>query len=315
MQNRLLSKSVDQLKKPTYAIKIQELIEGKKILTYPVQFIRGKTIDDVLIVEEAQNLTKAQMLAILTRIGKTGKIIINGDLEQTDIRDNGMNGLAYAIELSKRISDIQYIKLKENHRSDLVGKILDYLEKSGLAENTMVIYASDHGEYCGDHGLLLKGPAHFRGLINMPLLWKVPGLTKTSVSDSLVSTVDVPKTILSLLGMKEKQHPEIFHTGYDIKPILEDPNNKLREQLLIEHDDELKRNESFRLRTLITETHRLTIYDGFENCGDIFNYKDDPGEVNNLWDKDSELKFDLTNKLMREIISLQPRLPTRKAQH
>jgi len=107
-------------------VKITELLEQKKILTYPVQFIRGKTIDDLLIVEEAQNLTKSQMLAILTRIGKTGKIIINGDLEQTDIRENGMNGLAYCIELSKRIQEIQYIKLKENHRSDLVGKILDY---------------------------------------------------------------------------------------------------------------------------------------------------------------------------------------------
>lgn len=107
-------------------LKITELLEQKKILTYPVQFIRGKTIDDLLIVEEAQNLTKAQMLAILTRIGKTGKIIINGDLEQTDIRDGGLNGLAYCIELSKRIEEIQYIKLKENHRSDLVGKILDY---------------------------------------------------------------------------------------------------------------------------------------------------------------------------------------------
>lgn len=107
-------------------VKITELIDSKKILTYPVQFIRGKTIDDLLIVEEAQNLTKAQMLAILTRLGKTGKIIINGDLEQTDIRDNGRNGLEYVIEMSKRIKDIKWIKLKENHRSDLVGKILDY---------------------------------------------------------------------------------------------------------------------------------------------------------------------------------------------
>jgi arylsulfatase A-like enzyme len=216
-------------------------------------------------------------------------------------------------EIAKKFTALTYGSIAMI--DDRVGKILDYLEKSGLAENTMVIYASDHGEYCGDHGLLLKGPAHFRGLINMPLLWKVPGLTKSSVSDSLVSTVDLPKTILSLLGMKEKRHPEIFHTGYDITPILEDPNNKLRKQLLIEHDEELKRNDSFRLRTLITETHRLTIYDGFENCGDIFNYEDDPGEVNNLWDKDSELKIDLTNRLMREVISLQPRLPIRKAQH
>jgi phosphate starvation-inducible protein PhoH len=63
------------------------------------------------------------MLAILTRLGKTGKIIINGDLEQQDIREN-FNGLAYAIELAKKIDGIEWVKLKHNHRSDLVGKIL-----------------------------------------------------------------------------------------------------------------------------------------------------------------------------------------------
>lgn len=107
-------------------VKIEQLIIDKKIIALPVQFIRGKTVDEILVVEEAQNLTKAEMLAILTRLGKSGKIIINGDLEQTDIRDAGDNGLRYAIELSKKIEDIQYIKLKHNHRSDLVGKILEY---------------------------------------------------------------------------------------------------------------------------------------------------------------------------------------------
>jgi len=57
------------------------LIEDGKVKALPVQFIRGKTIDDILIVEEAQNLTKGEMLAILTRLGKTGKIVINGDNE------------------------------------------------------------------------------------------------------------------------------------------------------------------------------------------------------------------------------------------
>jgi len=111
-------------------VKVEELITSKKVNALPVQFIRGKTVDDVLIVEEAQNLTKAEMLAILTRLGVNGKIIINGDLEQTDIRGSGDNGLRYVIELSKKIPEIQYIKLKHNHRSDLVGKILEY-EYSG----------------------------------------------------------------------------------------------------------------------------------------------------------------------------------------
>lgn len=107
---------------------VGRLMEAEKIKALPIQFIRGKTVDDILIVEEAQNLTKGEMLAILTRLGKNGKIVINGDNEQTDIKtsDGQVNGLTYVIELSKKIEEIKWVKLKENHRSDLVGKILSY---------------------------------------------------------------------------------------------------------------------------------------------------------------------------------------------
>jgi len=104
---------------------VEELIEQKKIIAQPIQFIRGKTIDDVLCVEESQNLSKAEMYAILTRLGKTGKIIINGDNGQKDIKDV-YNGLDYVLELSKFIPEIKHVKLKSNHRSDLVGKIIEY---------------------------------------------------------------------------------------------------------------------------------------------------------------------------------------------
>jgi len=104
-------------------VKIKELVKDGKIVAYPIQFIRGKTVDDILVVEEAQNLSKQEMLAILTRLGKTGKIIINGDNEQQDTRDS-YTGLSYAIELSKKIEGIEWVKLTENHRSDIVGKIL-----------------------------------------------------------------------------------------------------------------------------------------------------------------------------------------------
>lgn len=123
--NPYLEAFQENLEKCYDRVKIQELVKGKKVVAYPVQFIRGKTIDDILIVEEAQNLTKAEMLAILTRLGKDGKIVINGDNEQKDIRDE-FNGLSYVIELSKRLEEIKWVKLKHNHRSDLVGKILDY---------------------------------------------------------------------------------------------------------------------------------------------------------------------------------------------
>lgn len=105
--------------------KIDKHLENKDIIGMPVAFIRGKTIQDVLVVEEAQNLTKGEMSAILTRLGKDGRIIINGDNDQIDTYES-YTGLSYAIELAKKIDGIEWIKLKNNHRSDLVGKILDY---------------------------------------------------------------------------------------------------------------------------------------------------------------------------------------------
>ena len=90
-----------------------------------MQFVRGKTVNEILIVEECQNLTKEEVLAIITRLGKKGKIILNGDGAQKDIKSS-FTGLDYILDLSKHVTEIKHIKLKHNHRSDLVGKILDY---------------------------------------------------------------------------------------------------------------------------------------------------------------------------------------------
>jgi phosphate starvation-inducible PhoH-like protein len=107
--------------------KVDKTIKDGQIKGLPVQYIRGKTIDggQILVVEEAQNLTKHEMLAILTRLGKGGKIIINGDNEQSDIKES-YTGLHYAIDLTKAIPEIKLHKLKSNHRSDLISKILDF---------------------------------------------------------------------------------------------------------------------------------------------------------------------------------------------
>jgi hypothetical protein len=77
------------------------------------------------LVHNCQNTTKAEMLAILTRLGKGGRIILIGDVSQKDIVDH-FDGLSYVVNMSKMIKEIQLIKLKENHRSDLVAKILEY---------------------------------------------------------------------------------------------------------------------------------------------------------------------------------------------
>ncbi len=111
--------------------KVDEYVKERVIDAFPVGFVRGKTVNDVLIVEEGQNLTKGEMLAIITRLGKTGKIIITGDAAQRDTRET-YTGLDYIVDLSKAITEIKHIKLKDNHRSDLVGKILDWEYKSKI---------------------------------------------------------------------------------------------------------------------------------------------------------------------------------------
>lgn len=109
-------------------LKCKSYIEKEKLQGLATQFIRGKTIDEgqILVVEEAQNFTKGEMLAILTRLGKKGKIIINGDSAQTDNLTYGENGIEYIQRMAVGIEGIEIIELKENHRNDIVGKILDF---------------------------------------------------------------------------------------------------------------------------------------------------------------------------------------------
>ncbi len=194
-----------------------------------------------------------------------------------------------------------------------IGQLLASLEKNGLADNTIVIFSSDHGDLMGDHGLLFKGPCPFNGVLQLPLIWKVPGLTKPSISDSLVSSIDIPKTILHLLGVKERYHPPDMQ-GYDISPILQNPNKEIRDCCFIENDEEVGPLNS-RLRHLITKEYKLTIYEGGVSFGDIYGRKDDPDELHNLWFEENfeQTRFELVNRLLHENLKAQTRLPKRIA--
>jgi phosphate starvation-inducible protein PhoH and related proteins len=98
-----------------------------KIEGIPTQYIRGKTINnrELLVIEEAQNFNENEMEALLTRLGKGGRIVMTGDNDQRDIKET-YTGLSFAIEIAKNIKGVIWHKLKANHRSDLVGKILDF---------------------------------------------------------------------------------------------------------------------------------------------------------------------------------------------
>jgi arylsulfatase A-like enzyme len=194
-----------------------------------------------------------------------------------------------------------------------IGQILASLEKIGYSDNTIVVFMSDHGDLMGDHGLLFKGPCPFNSVLQLPLIWKVPGLTKPNVSESLVSSIDYPKTILNLLGIPERLHPPNMQ-GYNIAPILENPKEEIRDCVFIENDEEIG-NLCARLRHLVTKDYKLTIYSNLSNFGDIYDRNSDPLEMNNLWYKENfrDERFELVNKLLHENLKAQTFYPKRIA--
>jgi len=88
--------------------------------------------------------------------------------------------------------------------------VLIALEEAGLAENTIVIYISDHGDWLGDHGLILKGPMHYEGLLQVPMIVRGPGIPEGKTVDEPVSTLDLGPTFCDYAGTEPllDQHGE-----------------------------------------------------------------------------------------------------------
>ena len=79
---------------------------------------------------------------------------------------------------------------------DAIGRVLARLSELGLAEDTIVVFNTDHGDYLGDHRLMLKGPAHFEGVTHVPFIWAEPGAKGGRTTDVMAGTIDVARTIL-----------------------------------------------------------------------------------------------------------------------
>jgi arylsulfatase A-like enzyme len=197
-----------------------------------------------------------------------------------------------------------------------IGQILDTLNKLGYNDDTIVIYNSDHGDLMGEHGMLFKGPSAYMGVFHIPMIWKLPEITKKGTTDALISSIDYPSTLLSLLNIPQRKRPPDMQ-GYDMTPVLlepENPNIQPRDCCLIENDEEVGPVNA-RLRHLITKKYKLTVYEGFEDYGDLFDWKEEREEIENLWFKSKfkDVRFTLTNQLLHECLKVQSRYPKRIA--
>ena len=121
----------DALESQLGITKTGELIAAKKIEVLPLAYMRGRTLDNCFIIaDEMQNTTPEQMKMLLTRIGYQSKMVITGDLAQSDLNIK-VNGLQWASErLRGKISDIALLEFTRGEivRNPIIGEMLKYLE-------------------------------------------------------------------------------------------------------------------------------------------------------------------------------------------
>ena len=117
----------DSLEDMLPAVKLQDMMEKHTIQIAPLAFMRGRTLSDaVVILDEAQNTTPAQIRMFLTRMGWNTKMIITGDLTQVDLPHHATCGLQDAIHILKDVEGISFITMDEGDivRHKLVTRIV-----------------------------------------------------------------------------------------------------------------------------------------------------------------------------------------------
>lgn len=111
--------------------KLKEYMEAQTIQIAPLAFMRGRTLNDaVIILDEAQNTTRHQMKMFLTRLGMNGKMIITGDTTQIDLPRTVQSGLLQALRILKGVKGIGIIEYEKKDivRHPLVQRIVDAYE-------------------------------------------------------------------------------------------------------------------------------------------------------------------------------------------
>lgn len=123
----------DALEDMIPAVKLQDMLEKHVIQIAPLAFMRGRTLSDaVVILDEAQNTTSAQIRMFLTRMGWNTKMIITGDLTQVDLPHGTISGLREAINILKGVEGISFVNMngKDIVRHKLVTRIVNAYDKS-----------------------------------------------------------------------------------------------------------------------------------------------------------------------------------------
>ena len=174
---------------------------------------------------------------------------------------------------------------------DSIGRVLDYLEKAGLAESTLVFYMGDNGFSFGEHGLIDKRHMYEESM-RVPLLAYCPSLIKPGTRiKQMVQNIDIAPTILGAAGLKAPDYMD----GQSFLPLLAGKEIKWRDAVFYEYYWEWNYPQTPTVHGVRTDRYKYMHYHGIWDIDELYDLQNDPEEMYNLID--SEEHQELVKKL------------------
>ncbi len=191
-----------------------------------------------------------------------------------------------------------------------IGRTLDALDELGVADNTIVVFTTDHGHFLGQHGLMAKGPFHYEDLIRLPFLVRWPGRVAAGASsDAIQSLVDLAPTFIDAAG---GEIPGWMQGLSQVPTWTAETGNAdaphVRDHAIVENRHNPTR---VHLRTFVNKRYKLTLYRD-RDWGELFDLQDDPHELRNRFNDPNyaAVKADLLRQFMNAEIKREPtRMP------
>jgi arylsulfatase A-like enzyme len=213
----------------------------------------------------------------------------------------GHSHLFDAVEMKKNVA-VYYgmISLMDQQ----IGRLLEAVDRLGLARDTLVVFASDHGHFLGQHGLIAKAIHHYEDLLRVPLIVRWPGRVPAgAASPALQNLVDLAPTFLAAAGLDV---PGLM-TGVDQGGAWRG-GPPARTWSITENRHTLTK---VHMRTYVNQRYKITVH-RLGGEGELFDLRDDPGEVRNLWDDPAarDLKLRLLEEFLQATLACEPtRMP------
>ncbi len=187
---------------------------------------------------------------------------------------------------ANQVREINALTHVENELIDeACGRVLARIAQRGWANDTDVLFSTDHGEFQGDFGLLFKGPYHVDALMRLPLIWRPAPSARVSptVVEAPVGQVDFAPTFCEIAGLPVPD----WMQGQALPISRSQAEEQRRQRVLTEWDSEFN-GISIHMRTMYRDGFTCTVYeksslyDGSE--GELYDHANDPQQWRNLWD-------------------------------